>query len=94
MTVVLSNGYISFLITKVNGPPPPKLFDTIKSLLCKPILKEKTFSETTFNRFQDEILGRVESETRIYREYHNESDCFSVLSSKLFDGFDSFDPNY
>ncbi|OXA41155.1 hypothetical protein Fcan01_24018 [Folsomia candida] len=34
-SIVATNGYISFLVTNLNAPFPPKIFDTVESLYCQ-----------------------------------------------------------
>ncbi|OXA41471.1 hypothetical protein Fcan01_23773 [Folsomia candida] len=83
MTVVLSNGYINFLITKVNGPLPPKIFDTIKSLYCQDF--NSSFDNEEVVEINESWRYRYDGDddVKIFKELHQKSDCFSLLSYKM-----------
>lgn len=85
-SVVLSNGYISFLITNLNAPFPPKIFDTIESLHCGPYKQNVTFGgiNALYKNFIGRSRGNIfqQNNATLFRREHERSPCFSILSNK------------
>ncbi|OXA42550.1 hypothetical protein Fcan01_22869 [Folsomia candida] len=100
-SIVLTNVYISFLVTNLNAPFPPKIFDTVESLYCA--AKNENLTTNKLGSWRKRFEKRGEGDhafhpnatleiwimqlfnfnnATFFRNLHESSTCFSILSNK------------